>query len=334
MHGPLRVLIVEDSQDDTLVLVRQLCSGGYEPILERVDTAEAMRVMLDKQPWDIVVTGYNMPHFSALAALALIKEKGLDLPFIIVYGCIREETAVAAMEAGAHDYIFKDNLGRLVPTVVRELREAKVRQERKQAEEALRKSQESLCRMMEGAVRALASLTEKRDPYTAGHQRRVAQLARAIAGEIGLPQIEIEGIHIAGLLHDIGKIIVPAEILSKPGKISEWEFNIIRMHPQVGYDILKEIEFPWPVGKVILQHHEMVDGSGYPAGLRGSQILTEARVLAVADAIEAMSSHRPYLPARGVSLALEEITQFKGILYDPQVVEACWRVFYEKEFQW
>ena len=205
--------------------------------------------------------------------------------------------------------------------------------ERKRAEEELKQSFERLRSTMEGTVEALISTTERRDPHTAGHQQRVTQLACAIAEEMGLPKDQIEGIRVAGSLHDIGKIYVPAEILSKPGQITDIEFNLIKIHPQVGQEILKAVNFPWPVAEIVLQHQERLDGSGYPAGLKGDEILLDARILAVADVVEAMSSHRPYRPTRGTGEALEEISQNRGILYDAEVVDACLKLFTEKEFR-
>lgn len=182
-------------------------------------------------------------------------------------------------------------------------------------------------------IEAIASITELRDPYTAGHQRRVTRLALALAQEMGLASERTECLRVASLIHDIGKIVVPAEILSKPGKISDYEMSIIKIHPLAGYDILKKINFPWRAEQVLLQHHERLDGSGYPHGLKGSEISLEAKILAVADVVEAMASHRPYRPALGVDKALEEITKNKDILYDPEVVDACVRLFTEKEFK-
>ncbi|MBW2039007.1 MAG: PAS domain S-box protein [Deltaproteobacteria bacterium] len=204
--------------------------------------------------------------------------------------------------------------------------------ERKRAEGELRQSSEKLQRALDGIVRAIALTTEIRDPYTAGHQQRVANLARAIAEEMGLSKEQIRGIHTAAVIHDIGKIYIPAEILSKPGQLTEIEVSLFRAHPQIGYDILKTIEFPWPVAQIVLQHHERMDGSGYPKGLSGEDILLEARILGVADIIEAMASHRPYRPAFGIDKALEEISQNRGTPYDPEVVSACLRLFKEKGF--
>jgi PAS domain S-box-containing protein/putative nucleotidyltransferase with HDIG domain len=204
---------------------------------------------------------------------------------------------------------------------------------RKKAEESLKESYEKLRASLEGTVTALSAVVESKDPYTAGHQRRVTHLACAIAREMGLSQDQIEGIRVMGYLHDIGKIAVPAEILSRPGKINEFEFNLVKQHPMSGFDILKQIVFPWPVAQAVVQHHERLNGSGYPAGLTDKEIILEARVLAVADVVEAMASHRPYRPAVGIKHALEEIVQHKGTLYDPEVVEACIRLFSEKDYE-
>jgi putative nucleotidyltransferase with HDIG domain/PAS domain S-box-containing protein len=204
--------------------------------------------------------------------------------------------------------------------------------ERKQAEYLIKESVKRFQVILEGTVCALSSAVEIRDPYTAGHQKLVAQLAGAVASEIGLPESQIKGIKVIGALHDIGKISVPTEILCKPGLITATEFSMIRNHSQVGYDVLKEIKFPWPVALAVLQHHERMDGSGYPQGLEGAAILPEARIIAVADVVEAMVHHRPYRPAHSLDEALEEITQHRNIKYDPAVVDACARVF-EKGFK-
>lgn len=181
-------------------------------------------------------------------------------------------------------------------------------------------------------VETIGTIQEFRDPYTAGHQRGVTQLACALADELGLDTDRVEGLRVAGLLHDIGKIVVPTEILNKPGKLNEFEMNIIRSHPEAGYDILKRINFPWPVAQIVLQHHERINGAGYPKGLTGQDLLLEARILAVADVVEAMAAHRPYRPSLGLEKALDEIAKNSGILYDPVVAEACIKLFQEKGF--
>lgn len=190
------------------------------------------------------------------------------------------------------------------------------------AEDELRQTVEKLRKVTGATVQAMAQTVEVRDPYTAGHQKRVSSLARAIATEMKLPPAMVEGIGMSGNIHDIGKISVPAEILSKPGALTDIQFALIKAHPKTGYDILKGIEFPWDIARIVLQHHERVDGSGYPQGLRGDDILLEAKILAVADVVEAMTSHRPYRPALGIEKALEEISSEKGKLYELSVAEA------------
>lgn len=191
---------------------------------------------------------------------------------------------------------------------------------------------QTLRRTLKDTINALAVAGEMRDPYTAGHQRRVAQLSCAIAQEMSLPKEQVEGLGLAALVHDIGKISIPVDILSKPSRLSNAEMVLIRTHPKVSYDILKGIEFPWPINDIVLQHHERMDGSGYPQGLSGEAILLEARILGVADVVEAMASHRPYRPAQGIDAALEEISKNKGLLYDPEVADACLRVFTKGRF--
>ncbi|MBN1663676.1 MAG: PAS domain S-box protein [Deltaproteobacteria bacterium] len=204
---------------------------------------------------------------------------------------------------------------------------------RKKAERALHESLEKLRKSMGGIVQAMSMTIETRDPYTAGHQRRVADLARSIAHEMGLSPDQVDSLRMAGHVHDLGKISVPAEILSKTSKLSAIEYKLVQVHPQIGYDILKDIDFPWPLAEMVLQHHERMDGSGYPQGLSASDILPESRILSVADVVEAISSHRPYRPAFGVDAALEEIEKNKGKLYDPVVVDACLKLFRENGYK-
>jgi PAS domain S-box-containing protein/putative nucleotidyltransferase with HDIG domain len=460
MGIPLRTLIIEDSEDDALLVVRVLQKGGYDPEYERVETADAMREALGRGAWDIIISDYNMPHFSGYGALELYKERGFDIPFIIVSGVIGEEIAVAAMVSGAHDYVMKNNLPRLIPAIQRELGDAESRRGRKQvveelyrtnilltsivenipnmiflkdakdlrfvrfnqagedllgysredllgkndydffpkeqadfftqndrevlrgkkvvdipeenlqtrnngvctlhtqkvpimdvkgepayllgisaditdrkrAEENLKETTEKLRNSLIGTIKAMSSMVETRDPYTAGHQRRVSRLARAIAQEMALSTDIVDTIRTAGIIHDIGKISIPAEILSKPGKLSDTEFSLIKIHSQTGYDILRDVGLPYPVAEMVLQHHERLNGSGYPQGLKNGQILLESQIIAIADVVEAMASHRPYRPALGIDVALEEIEKNKGILYDAGVVDVCVKLFREKRF--
>jgi PAS domain S-box-containing protein/putative nucleotidyltransferase with HDIG domain len=586
MIKPLRVLMVEDSEDDALLTIRELAKGGYEPVYERVETAGAMRTALREKAWDVILCDYRLPQFNGLAAIGLLKETDIDIPLIIVSGAIGEETAVECLRLGAHDYVMKGNLSRLVPAIERELREAESRvnlkrmeeelreseanyrqlfdnspaaiyqidfrtgkflkandvvceylgcsqeeipsltpydfmskesqklflerlnkmdlcdrvpedpeyeiidkngkrrwvqlnskniydseglagadvvahdiTERKRAEENLRESEalfrsylenapdgiymsdlegnflygnrkceeivgcrreeligknflalnilpedslskairvlqanmegkstgpdeveliskggrripleintsvvqhmgqrivlsfvhditerkrseeelqrtlESLRKAVSTTIQVMVSAVETRDPYTAGHQIRSADLARAIATEMGLPQEKIDGVRMAGFVHDIGKLSIPAEILSKPTKLSEIEFSLIKEHAQQGFEILRGVESSWPLADMVYQHHERMDGSGYPRNLKGEEILMEARILAVADVVESMASHRPYRAALGVDAALEEISKNRGILYDPEATDACLRLFQEKGYR-
>ena len=582
MPALLRVLIVDDSEDDTSLIIRKLSSGGYDPKWERVDSSEAMKNALKREDWDIILCDYKMPNFNAPAALKLAHGNKTDIPFIVVSGAIGEDTAVDLMKSGAHDYVMKDKLAKLAVAVERAIREAKIRRDKKMTEEMLKMSRENfrhslddsplgvrivtatgeliyanqeilniygyesfeemksnprekrytpescvehearkakrrrgedvpsnyevsiirkdgsirnlevfrkqvlwngetqfqalysditkrkqaeknlrdseeryrvvvehaqesilitqhmkivfantaaaentgysvqaltaldlkklihpddinmvvdyhsrrlngkkvpsiysfriICRdktvkwvelnatliqwekkpailnfltditarklldeersesfkrtkeTLDATVNSIAMIVETRDPYTTGHQLRVSHLARDIAEEMGLTLDQKEFIGTAAIIHDIGKLSIPSEILSKPTKLTALEFELIKTHSQSGYNILKDIKFPWPVATVILQHHERMNGSGYPNKLKGKDILLEARIVALADVVEAISSHRPYRPTLGINFALDEITKNRVILYDAHVVDACLRLFLKKNY--
>lgn len=204
---------------------------------------------------------------------------------------------------------------------------------RKEAEEKLRQSLEQLRRAINTTIQVLVSALEARDPYTTGHQSRAADLACNIAEEMELAKEIIEGIYMAGIIHDIGKLSVPAEILSKPTRLSALEYNLIKQHPESGFEMLKNVESPWPLAQIVYQHHERMNGTGYPRKLKGDEILLEARILAVADVVEAMASHRPYRPSLGIEVAIEEIEKNRGLLYDAAAVDACIKLFREKGYQ-
>jgi PAS domain S-box-containing protein len=581
----LSILIVEDSESDTGLILRQVQQAHYNVSHERVETADQMRSALERQPWDVIIADYSLPQFDAPSALAVLQKSGLDIPFIVVSGTIGEETAIALMKAGAHDCIMKHHLPRLIPVMDRELSEVQIRQAKRQAEDKIRQTAEEwvktfdamsdlisiqnleyqlvrvnqsyaravktdpdalvgkrcyevmhgticpppLCACKEmlltkkpvsveifephlgmylevstspifdvngvmtdfvhiikditarkeselelrksterfhvvakatrdavwdwdlvtgrlwwneefcalfgysadeiepgieswhtrihpedmgrtisgiqaaitdgkkiwsdeyrfrrkdgsyatvfdrgfilhdekvtpvrmigsmqditarkdaetalnqnveklrtsliGTIKALSMTVEARDPYTAGHQAKVSKLARAIAQDMALSNDTIDNIRIAGIIHDIGKISVPSEILSKPGKLSDIEFSIIKNHSQSGYCILEDAELPYPIAEIVLQHHERLDGSGYPQGLKNGQILLESQIIMVADVVEAMASHRPYRPALGIGVALEEIEKNKGIFYDTGVVDVCLKLFREGGFK-
>lgn len=315
----------------------------------------------------VVVSDHRMPEMSGTEFLERVRERCPDTVRIMMTAHADLDTAISAINAGSvyrfihkpwddaelkltmksavdHHRLISEN-NRLVALTMEqnealselnrsleEKVEARTEQIRRN-DEKLKQTLEKLRKAMGGIIEAMALMLETRDPYTAGHQRRVADLARAIATEMGLSEEQIDGIRTAGVIHDLGKIYVPAEILNRPGRLTPIEFALIKPHPQVGYDILKNIEFPWPVAQIVLQHHERLDGSGYPQGLPGDEILPEARVLAVADVVEAMASHRPYRPALGVDKALDEISSKKGIHFDPAAVDACLRLFREKSFE-
>ncbi len=206
--------------------------------------------------------------------------------------------------------------------------------EKKKVEQELKQSNAMFKKVMEGIISAMEKLVEKKDMYTVGHQRRTAGLARTIGATMGLPREQLECIYIASIIHDIGKIFISGAILNKKARLTEYEYDIIKKHPEAGYEILKTIDFPWPLADIVLQHHERLDGSGYPYGLKGDRIYLESRIISVADVVEAITFERPYRPALGVDRALEEIESKKGALYDTEVVDICVELFREKRFSW
>ena len=193
--------------------------------------------------------------------------------------------------------------------------------------------QESLRASLEQTIEVIAETVDQRDPYTAGHQRRVADLCVAIARKLGLSSERTQGLRLAASIHDLGKIGIPAEILVKPSRLTEIQYSLVKEHAQLGYEIVKNVQFPWPIAQMILQHHERLDGSGYPHGLKADEIFLESRILAVADVVEAMSSHRPYRPTRGIDAALDEVLSSSGTLYDPEAVQACVNLFRHEGYQ-
>lgn len=270
-------------------------------------------------PWRDAALNYGLCSF---AALPLQGQNQMVFGILVVYsGKVNSFSPqeVKLLEEMAEDMAFGVNAMR-------------VRHERDQGLEKIQQHLKQLQDSLENTVRALAAIGEMRDPYTAGHQVRVADLAAAIASKMGLSEDRVHAVHLAGFLHDIGKIKVPAEILSKPGKISNAEYTLIKDHPEAGYEILKDIDFPWAIAQMVLQHHERLDGSGYPNGLKGDEILLEARIICVADVAEAMTSHRPYRVGLGIDFALAEITKQRGIHYDPAVVDACVALFREQTY--
>ena len=338
-----RVLIVDD-EENVRIAFRDILEGDGHEVHTAEDVSDANRLMLEHD-FDVVVTDIIMPGFKGTDLLKTIHEKHEGVQVIMITGEPTVDTASEAVRAGAYDYLSKPVTGEALKKVVANAAGVKALNDEKEwLTKENQKYQERLELLVEertaalneallGIVNAMSATVEKRDLYTAGHQVRVAKLARAIAQEMKLPKETIEGTYLAGIIHDIGKISVPAEILAKPSTLLEEEFSLIKRHPQTGYDILKTIKFLYPIPKIVMQHHERMDGSGYPQGLTGDDILIEARILAVADTVEAMASHRPYRPSLGVEKALEEIVQKKGVLYDENVVGACVGLFQTKGFE-
>lgn len=332
MPDPMRILVIDDSGKDANLILRVLRKKWPDLEIMRIDTEESMKSALSDNTWDAISCDQKMPEFSAEGALNILKERGLDIPFIVVSGVIDMKDAVALMKSGAHDFVRKDDLARLVPSLERELRETDVRRARIEAESKLALSDKKLHDGLLNTVKALASALELRDPYTAGHQARVSELSCAVGREMKMSDDDIEGLSLAALIHDIGKIYVPIEILVKPTKLTHVEIEMIRTHPQYGYDIVKDLEFPWPVANMIKHHHERMDGSGYPDGISGEAICMGARIIAVSDTVESMSTNRPYRPAIGLAGAILEILNGKGTSFDADVVDACVSVIRNKKF--
>ena len=356
-----RVAFVDDEEIVLGTLFRIFEKEPYEVFT--FDTPSRAIMAMELQPFSVVVSDQMMPEMDGTAFLAQVRERWPDTVRILMTGYAETETVIKAINEGSVfrfvskpweirelRQIVKDavdqyrlvnehrELTRLTEEQNRELLELnqdlekRVRnrtQQLRNNEEELKKTLAQLRSSLEATIQALALTAEARDPYTAGHQRRVADLSRAIAQKMGLPRDQVDGVRMASSIHDLGKIYVPSEILNKPGKIRANEFELVKSHPQVGYEILKTIDFPWPVAEIVLQHHERMDGSGYPNGLKGDEILLEARIVAVADVVESMSSHRPYRPALGIEKALEEIMAGRGRHYDERVVDACLSVFNE-----
>jgi putative nucleotidyltransferase with HDIG domain len=327
------ILLLEDDPAHVEVVQRAFLDSGMKAEVQVARTLQEYQALAAAQPPNIAIVDLRLPDGNAVHVLTSPPEAG-PFPILIMTGHGDERVAVAAMRAGAIDYVVKSSeaFAAMPRTVERALREWRMLQERKQAEKNLLETNQRLSQAITATIQVLGMTVEARDPYTAGHQRRTTILAEAIAGEMGFPPEKIEGLRMAGKIHDIGKISTPSEVLSKPTRLTPVEYELVKAHAQKGYEILKEVESPWPLAEIVFQHHERQDGSGYPRGLKGDEILMEARILGVADTVEAMASHRPYRPALGVEAALEEIDNNKGVLYDPDVVAACLTLFREKGF--
>ncbi len=347
-----RILMIEDSEEDAMLIVNELKKDGYNPVYERVETASSMKEALSKKHWDIILCDFSLPKFNAPSAINILKENNIDIPLIIMAGTIEEYVSAECMRIGARDYVMKNNLTRLCPMIARELKNSEVKSRTKQAESQreaviealtqniselkqeetkLQETIEHLKKAIDASMQVIVSIVETRDPFTLGHQLRSTNMACAIADEMKLSQNEKDAIKMAGAIYDIGKLTIPAEILSKFSRLTDVEISMIKGHPKSGYEMLKDLETPWPLAEIVYQHHERMNGSGYPRNLSGEEILMESRILGVTDVLESMTSKRSYRPALGMDVALEEIERNKGILYDRDVVDSCLKIFRGKE---
>jgi putative two-component system response regulator len=328
------VLVVDDNPNNLRVLSTMLEQAGF-----RVRVADNGDIALRSTaiaPPDLILLDIQMPKMDGYEVCRTLKRdpKTKDIPVIFISALHETKDKVAAFRAGGMDYISKPfNVEEVLARVQTHLklyrmqrhleeRVASKTQELRSTYESLQVRERQFSSILFQTIEVMAKTVEKRDPYTAGHQERVAYLAEKIARQMEMEEEQIVGLRLSAMIHDIGKLSVPSEILSRPGRLAETEFALVKAHAETGYEIVKDVEFPWPVAQIIRQHHERMDGSGYPQGLKGDEILPEARILAVADVCEAMASHRPYRPARGVERALEELKNHRGTLYDPDSVDA------------
>ncbi len=331
------ILAVDDTPASLKFLTDLLRAEGYS-VRSALNGELALRSAINKPP-ELVLLDIRMPEMDGFEVCRRLKaaKNTREVPVIFVSALSETEEKVAGFQLGAVDFVTKPyQREELLARVHTHLEVERLRNHLEELVEdrtrELRESEKKLRTSLLDAITAIAATVELRDPYTAGHQRRVAHLATRIAAELKLPRERIEGLDLASGVHDIGKIRVPSEILSKPGLISGTEFSMIRQHPETAHDILKGISFPWPIAEMVQQHHERLDGSGYPAGLKDGEILQEARILAVADVVEAMVTHRPYREGLGLEAAMEEITRHRGELYDPEVVDACLHLFRDEGY--
>ncbi len=330
------ILIVDDEESIRLLLSRILLMGKYECVLA-ADAAEARKFIKD-QNFELILCDVTMPGESGIDFIRYVSAEYPDTATMMVTAVDDPEIAETALKVGVYGYLIKPfNANEVIINVRNSLRrrelEVASQTYRKNLEQKVKERTAELQEILKGTISALTMTVEYRDPYTSGHQQRVGNLACAIAKEMGLSKDKTLGIRMAGVLHDIGKIAIPVEILSKPGRLSKTEFELIKNHSQVGHDILGSIKFPWPVAQIVLQHHERMNGLGYPHGLSGKDILLEARIMAVADVVEAMASHRPYRPSLGINMALDEILKNSKMSYDSKAVKACLKLFKEKRFE-
>ena len=323
-----RVLIVDDDAN-LLDSMRRQFSAKYD-----VQTAqsgqEALDLLASSQPFTVLVSDFKMPGMDGIQLLSRAAELYPDTVRILLTGFANFENAVHAVNQG---YIYRFLSKPCLPDALGQALNEAVRQHGLVEAQRENYSLKRFKRLLEGIVLGFSAVVEARDPYLAGHQTRVTALALAMANQLGFNADDLDTLRIAAMLHDIGKIYVPADFLNRPGVLRNEEFSVIKMHPEVGYDILKNLGEDWPVATIIRQHHERMDGSGYPHGLAGEDIDKGARIIAVADVVDAMCSHRPYRPSLGIDAALAEVEKGSGTRYEARAVESCLRLFREQGFQ-
>jgi putative two-component system response regulator len=332
------ILAVDDTPSSLRLLNDLLSAEGYR-VRSAINGELALGAAM-AQPPELILLDANMPGIDGFEVCRRLKREPLlrDVPVIFVSAMSEMQDKLRGFDIGAVDYVTKPfQREELLARVRTHLELHRLRHHLEEMVEertfSLSESERRLKKILLESVSAVAAMVELRDPYTAGHQRRVALLAEAIAVKLGLSDEQIEGLVLAAVVHDVGKISIPSEILTKPGHLSEAEFTMIKQHPETGYEILKGIDFPWPIAEIVRQHHERCDGSGYPLGLQGNDIRNEADILAVADVIEAMASHRPYRPGLGIDTALEEIERSCGKLFEPNVVSAALELFRQEGYR-
>jgi response regulator RpfG family c-di-GMP phosphodiesterase len=331
MNPPLppfipKILIVDDEE----ALRTMLCTGVERSGMtcHTADCAATALEFLAHNKVDVVITDVIMPGMNGIQLCETIK-KTYETDVMVMTG-YSDYAYELILERGASDFMPKPlRIPEFIARIRRVLAERAVHRERDQALLQVQDTLHKYRRAVDGVVHAMSVAVELKDPYTAGHQQRVAKIACEIAAVLSLTEDEISGLRIAATIHDLGKITIPSEILCKPGKLDPLEYEMLKRHVDMGYNILQNVDFPWPVADFVRQHHERLDGSGYPRGLKGDEILKEARIIAVADVFETMTSHRPYRPARGPGVALEEMLGGKGTLYDAEAVDALLTVYPE-----
>ena len=337
------ILIVDDEKSIRETLGIILSKEGYD--IEKAQDVEIAFSHLVRRRFDIVITDIIMPKVSGIELLEKLKQLSPKTKVIIMTGEPTIETAIKSVQNGAADYLTKPIKREVLINTVKEVEEIKLLNDKrdvlekenlkyqKELELLVAQKIDELQEAMQSIISLFSTVVEARDPYTAGHQRRVGNLCAAIATKMGLEEKVVEQLRIVGYIHDLGKIVVPSEILSKPGRLSDIEMKLIQSHSSAGYDMIRKVKLPDYLGKTILEHHERCDGSGYPNGLKDKDMWIGSKIIMVADVVEAMMSHRPYRPALGLDAAMTEITGKANILYDKDVVTACRELMVKEEYE-